>query len=92
MTSEHHTWTVDEIEEHMAAIEVDGKGVTHLPEWVLPAGVKEGDVLRVRHERLKTRSVLTIEIDREATARLLEQSAKQVTKGKSRDPAGDIVL
>jgi len=46
-----HTWIVDVIEDGSASIEVDGRTVTPIPEWLLPQGVREGDVLSITHDR-----------------------------------------
>lgn len=74
----HHTWVVDVMEEGSAAVQVDGREITPLPQWVLPADAHEGDVLRVIHARSGTRSVLTIEVDRSATRLAGERSADQL--------------
>ena len=59
-----HTWVVDVIEDGSASIEVDGRTVTPIPQWMLPEGVREGDVLSVTHDRLEGKSELLIETDR----------------------------
>jgi hypothetical protein len=59
-----HTWVIDVIEEGSASIEVDGRTVTPIPEWMLPEGAKEGDVLSVTHDRKVGKSELVIETDR----------------------------
>jgi hypothetical protein len=58
-----HTWIVDVIEDGSASIKVDGRTVTPIPEWMLPEGVKEGDVLSVTHDRGEGKSALIIETD-----------------------------
>ncbi len=87
-----HTWIVDVIEGGSASIEVDGRTVTPIPEWMLPKGVKEGDVLSVTHEREQGKSELVIETDPEAKRKALERSEKQVTRKSRNDRAGDIQL
>jgi len=62
----NHRWVVDVIEDGSASIEVDGRSVTPIPEWMLPVGVREGDVLSVTHEREEGESVLAIRVDPEA--------------------------
>ena len=47
MKKSKHTWIVDVIEDGSASIEVDGRAVTPIPAWLLPEGVREGDVVRV---------------------------------------------
>lgn len=87
-----HTWVVDVIEDGSAMIEVDGRTVTPMPVWVLPDGVREGDVLSISHTKKEGKSSLTIEVDPEAKARALERSEKQVARKGKNDPGGDIRL
>lgn len=74
----HHTWVVDVIDEDSAAVEVDGRQITPIPRWLLPADAHEGDVLQVTHARSGSRSTLTIELDRQATRVALRRSADQL--------------
>ena len=87
-----HTWIVDVIEDGSASIEVDGRSVTPIPQWMLPAGVKEGDVLAVTHEREEARSVLAIRVDPEAKKKAMDRSVKQVSRKSKKDRGGDIQL
>jgi hypothetical protein len=87
-----HTWIVDVIEDGAASIEVDGRTVTPIPQWILPEGVREGDVLSVTHDRSEGKSELLIEIDPEAKKKALDRSAKQVTRKSKNDRGGDISL
>ncbi len=87
-----HTWIVDVIEDGSASIEVDGRTVTSIPEWMLPEGVKEGDVLSVTHERREGRSALVIENDPEAKKKALDRSERQVSRKSKNDRGGDIQL
>jgi hypothetical protein len=75
----HHTWVVDVIDEDSAAVEVDGRQITPIPRWVLPADAHDGDVLRVTHARSGLRSALSIEIDRDAQRAALKRSAEQLS-------------
>jgi hypothetical protein len=81
--AEQHRWVVDSIEESVASVEVDGKKMITVPQFILPKGTREGHVLRV-----------TIEIDEAATKQALAESAAQVAKHayQPKDPGGDIVL
>jgi hypothetical protein len=96
MPESTHRWVVDTIEENAVAIEVDGKNVVTIPRWLLPDGARQGDILRVRHDRPPNgqRSALTIDVDVTATERALAESAAQVQKGakRSNDPGGNITL
>lgn len=87
-----HTWIVDVIEDGSASIEVDGRSVTPIPEWMLPLGVKEGDVLAVTHEREAGRSVLSIQVDPEAKKKAMDRSQQQVSRKPKGDRGGDIQL
>lgn len=86
------TWTVDAIEEGIAALEAEGK-LLHLPLELLPAGVREGDVLAVDREEQVDASTLRIRIDRAATEAALQRSREQLRSIRpANDPGGDIVL
>jgi hypothetical protein len=87
-----HMWVVDVIEDGSASIEVDGRSVTPIPAWLLPEGVKEGDVLSVTHDRGEGKSALVIETDPEAKKKALDKSAKQVSRKTRNDRGGDIEL
>ena len=87
-----HIWVVDIIEDGSASIEVDGRSVTPIPEWMLPEGVKEGDVLSVTHDRGQGKSELVIETDPEAKRKALDRSERQVSRKSKNDRGGDIQL
>jgi len=87
-----HTWVVDVIEDGSASIEVDGRAVTPIPEWLLPQGAKEGDVLSVTHDRREGKSTLVSENDPEAKTKMLDKSAKQVSRKAKNDRGGDVQL
>ena len=63
-----------------------------IPQWMLPEGAKEGDVLSVTHERKEGKSVLIIETDPEAKKKMLDRSEKQVSRKSKNDRGGDIQL
>ena len=87
-----HTWIVDVIEDGSASIEIDGCTVTPVPQWMLPEGVREGDVLSVTHDRREGKSALLIETDPEARKKVLDRSVKQVSRKSKTDRGGDITL
>jgi hypothetical protein len=87
-----HTWVVDVIEDGSASIEVDGRSVTPIPQWMLPEGAKEGDVLSVSHDRREGKSTLVIENDPEGRKKALDKSVKQVSRKSKNDRGGDIQL
>lgn len=74
-------WVVDQIEEGEASIEVDGRGTFTVPLWLLPQGVREGDVLAA-----------SIGQDPQEKARRLDKSKAQVAVKSKNDRPGDIVL
>ena len=80
MHSSRHSWIVNVLDEDSAALEIDGRAVTPLPRWMLPAGVREGDVLTVLHERKRRGSRLTIVIDRARTAVAYQQSEEDAAE------------
>jgi hypothetical protein len=96
MPSSTHRWVLDSLEEHAASVEVDGDAMVTVPQSLLPAGARPGDVLRVTAESSPDgrKSVLTIEIDERATKRAMADSAAQVEKTakQKNDPGGDITL
>ena len=92
MSHEQRTWMVDSVEEGVASID-DGDRMISVPAWLLPEGVREGDLLAVTREEEGEGVTLSLRIDREATARALDRSRRQVeTRPPPNDPGGDIVL
>jgi hypothetical protein len=87
-----HIWVVDVIEDGSASIEIDGRTVTPSPQWMLPEGVKEGDVMAVTHDIKQGRSELLIETDPEAKKKARERSERQVSRKSKNDRGGDIQL
>lgn len=88
-----HRWFVDGLAADTARVEIDGARVVTVPRWLLPADVREGDVLRVRHLRAGERARLSVERDAGATRQAREQSAAQVADlPVAGDGGGDIVL
>jgi DUF3006 family protein len=87
-----HIWVVDVIEDGSASIEVDGRTVTPIPQWLLPEGVREGDVLSVTHDKKEGKSSLLIETDPDAKKKAMDRSEKQVSRKSKNDRGGDIQL
>jgi hypothetical protein len=87
----HHTWIIDVLEDDAAAVEVDGRQITPIPRWLLPADAHDGDVLRVTHSRSGSRSTLAIELDRQATRGAVQRSAHQLRQAPPGD-TGDVHL
>jgi hypothetical protein len=72
MKHERHHWLVNVLDADTAAIQVDGREVTIIPRWLLPASVQEGDVVVVEHDRSADRSALVIEPDPAARQHVYE--------------------
>lgn len=90
------SWAIDSIEESIASIEIDGKLMAKVPQWMLPPVAKEGEVLSVRHQVTGdgTRSTIEITLDRAATRRAHAASGAvpKLTGKELIDPGGDIKL
>ena len=65
----------------LAVLIADDGTAVNIPRSLLPAGAKPGDVL-----------TLALEIDRDATASLKEQTSRVQDDLSRRDPGGDIKL
>lgn len=87
-------WTVDSIEEGVAAVhDAASGGLSRVPLWMLPDEVREGDVVEVARTGGAGLATLTLRVDREATAQALQRSRAQVSEPlPPHDPGGDIVL
>jgi hypothetical protein len=92
MADEERRWVVDSIEEGVAAVEEDGARMLYVPAWLLPAAVREGDVLRVSRRDEGAASSLRIEVDRIATQEAQGRAREQVSRLSQDDPEGDIAL
>jgi hypothetical protein len=94
--TEKHSWAIDSIEEFVASVEVDGKAMIQLPQWLLPPAAKEGDIVAVEHDVSADGVTSSVQIvfDREATKRAHEKSVRAPKKtGREKvDPGGDIKL
>jgi hypothetical protein len=98
--SDTHVWVIDGIEEEMARIEEDGERIITVPRYLLPAGAREGQLLRVTRSGGKGRGkeplTLTVVVDEQATAARLEKSRATTTAAmaasRKRDPGGDVSL
>ena len=97
MSEESHVWRIDGIEEGVARVEEDGERMITLPRHLLPAGAREGQIVRVTRSAAGKGSVtLTIEVDPAATAAALDDSRAQTSaimaRSKKRDPGGNVSL
>ena len=93
-----HRWAVDGISDGVARIEEDGERMITVPAYLLPAGVREAQVLQVTATAGKDADtlVVTIAVDAEATADALAKSkatmSAAMNQSKKRDPGGDVAL
>lgn len=92
MADGERRWVVDSIEEGVAAVEEDGARMLHVPAWLLPAAVREGDVLRVERRDEGAGSTVRFEVERSATDDARDRAREQVSRLSRTDPGGDIVL
>ena len=96
--STSHRWAIDAIEEGMARVEEDGERMISVPVYLLPAGVREGQVLQVSSAPGADRGtlVVTVAADDEATADSLAKSktttARAMAQSRKRDRGGDVAL
>jgi hypothetical protein len=94
---QQHRWAIDGLEEGIARVEEDGERMLSVPRHLLPADVREGQVLTVTRGTARNGALqITIAIDEAATQAALEQSKATVTKtmtaSRARDPGGDVAL
>lgn len=83
-----HSWTVDSIEEGIAAVHGEDGGVLHLPAWLLPDGAREGDVVAIDREPGSGSVTLRLRIDREATERALAEVREQMARLRRGEEGG----
>ena len=93
-----HRWAVDAIDDGMARIEEDGERMITVPLYLLPAGVREGQVFQLSSVPGEDRGVLvvTVAADEAATAESLAKSkatmARAMAQSRKRDRGGDVAL
>lgn len=93
MQTERRTWTVDSVEEEVAAVAGEDGRILRLPLWLLPDGVREGDVVSMARAEGAAGVVLHVSVDRDATERALRRSRGQVEgPPPGPHPSGDITL
>lgn len=92
MTDRVETWIVDRIEEGRAVIERALHETIALPLALLPAGVREGDALRVTVRADDAGSAVTIVRDEAETGRRAADAQRLLDAVKRTDPGGDITL
>jgi hypothetical protein len=92
MADEARRWVVDSLEEGVATVVEDDARVRHVPAWLLPDTVREGDVLRVARRNEGVAALLRIEVDGAATEAGRARSLEQLGRLVRSDSEGDIVI
>ncbi len=92
MTDRVETWIVDRIEGERAVLERALHETCTLPLGLLPAGVREGDALRVTMRAEGGGTTLTFVRDDAETRRRAAEARALLDQVKGRDPGGDIRL
>jgi hypothetical protein len=84
---------VDRWEGETAVVEAEDGRSFDLPGWMLPHGVREGDVLVVESSLDESGArALSLRVDHEATRAAREATLSILARLRSRDPGGDITL
>ncbi|MCE2397980.1 MAG: DUF3006 domain-containing protein [Gemmatimonadetes bacterium] len=90
--SDRNVWTVDRIESGVAVIvRDDGERVAEAPLSELPAGTREGSVLRVA-DRKGRPAWDAARLDEELRRTRLDEAERILRRLKRRDPGGDVAL
>jgi hypothetical protein len=93
---DQHLWAIDGIEEGVARVEEDGTRMLSIPRSLLPADVREGQIVRVTRTDSKGVLTLTVAVDEQATAaahgRSAATTARAMAESRKRDPGGDVAL
>ena len=92
MTERQESWIVDRFEDDRVVVERALHEVLVLPRALLPAGVREGDALRVAVTATTGESRLVITRDEAETRRRAADAKRLQGDLASRDPGGDIKL
>lgn len=91
--AEPHRLVVDRFEGDLVVVEVDGDRFLDLPRWLLPSGLREGDVVTAQVEGGEGgERRVTFSLDRAATEAARQEAQALLTRLRRRDPGGDIQL
>ena len=85
-------WVVDSLGEATATVEVDGKETAKVPRWLLPTGVREGDVLAVERRADEERVSITVRQDPKAREAARAASERQMRDAPVDKKGGDVTL
>ena len=86
MTDRQEVWIVDRFEGDYAVVERAPHETLHVPRALLPAGVREGDALRVTVSAGGEEVRLAIGRDAQETRRRATEARRILGKLKQRDP------
>ena len=92
MTERQELWIVDRFEGDRVVVERALHEVLTLPRALLPAGVREGEVLRVAVTAAPSESRLVITRDEAETRRRAADAKRLLGELAARDPGGDLKL
>lgn len=92
MTERQELWIVDRFEGDRVVVERALHEVLTLPRAFLPAGVREGDALRVAVTATAGESRLVITRDEAETRRRAAEAKRLQGELTARDPGGDLKL
>jgi hypothetical protein len=85
-------YAVDRIEGRIAVLVDDGGMPLDAPRSSLPAGAREGSVLRVPIDRDGNPDWSLVEVDEAERQRRLKEARETLNRLRKRDPGGDIAL
>jgi hypothetical protein len=85
-------YAVDRLEQGIAVLVSDSGATVQMPRVELPAGLREGAVLRVRFGAQNLPDWSTAVIDKEEEKRRLREAKEMLDDLKRSDPGGDIKL
>lgn len=90
--SDRDVWTVDRIGSGIAVlVRDDGEQVVEAPLWELPAGTRQGSVLRVP-DREGRPAWGAARLDEDLRRRRLDKAERILRRLRRRDPGGDVAL
>jgi hypothetical protein len=83
---------VDRLEGDLVVVELDDGRTLDLPRWMLPPGLREGDVVRATTEPAGDGWRVETRVDPEETARRRSAAQQTLERLAAKDPGGDITL
>lgn len=86
-----HRLEVDRFEGDLVVVRADGARTLDLPRWLLPDGLREGDVVAVRRSGEGDRVRLELRIDRAAGEAARAAAKAILARLRRSDPGGDLL-